>query len=578
MHLDPTHRKGEETLRNLVTSVAAGDRGSGAGVGDPVQAVADDPFPGFLQREDGRQGARDRPTVDILLGNLEDAVPADRKVAARDGLVRVGKEMELGDTQLWTRVNSLESPWVLDDLTTWWPRSVTARRHMVPKVEVPGHPLRRPSACAARGQGRARASDPRARPARDRARSRQRRSDRGGVAADAGDELWPGRSRGLAAHEDTRVGGGHPGYRVLGDPDPDAPDAPRPSASRICGITRSAHGRCLHLGRILPFYGRSATSAMWRLRGAVPLSLPARCVGAWSLHPAQIEIAKRVFSPDPDEVAFAKRVLEAIPTAAACTCSTARCRTTRPGSSAGDGLAGADARRQGRGATRRLRILSAADCRRRASGRVRRNTGAHMRISAKADMRCGDGRARCGSGREAGPRPSASRPLRGFLELPREHPRGCAMRRRALAPGAEGGFRLAKDASKISVCRRDPRCRGATRERPAPRRESQYNGASEALPRVWIACARTCAVSSTSPSLNRPASSPRAIESSPTIRTSGSRADRSVFRSVLGPLARHLGSALQRSGIMRQADAGLQLETVELRLQERVAWITLEPS
>jgi malyl-CoA/(S)-citramalyl-CoA lyase len=37
------------------------------------------------------------------------------------------------------------------------------------------------------------------------------------------------------------------------------------------------------------------------------------CVGAWSLHPAQIEIAKRVFSPDPEEVRFAKRVIEAIP-------------------------------------------------------------------------------------------------------------------------------------------------------------------------------------------------------------------------------------------------------------------------
>ena len=37
------------------------------------------------------------------------------------------------------------------------------------------------------------------------------------------------------------------------------------------------------------------------------------CVGAWSLHPRQIEIARRVFSPDPDEVKFALRVLEAIP-------------------------------------------------------------------------------------------------------------------------------------------------------------------------------------------------------------------------------------------------------------------------
>src|SRR3954453_21151812 len=57
------------------------------------------------------------PTVDILLGNLEDAGPLDRKEAARAGLIRVGKEMELGETQLWTRVNELASPFVLDDIT-----------------------------------------------------------------------------------------------------------------------------------------------------------------------------------------------------------------------------------------------------------------------------------------------------------------------------------------------------------------------------------------------------------------------------------------------------------------------------
>ena len=43
---------------------------------------------------------------------------------------------------------------------------------------------------------------------------------------------------------------------------------------------------------------------------------PCRAVasaGAWSLHPSQIEIAKKVFSPDPAEVAFAKKILEAMP-------------------------------------------------------------------------------------------------------------------------------------------------------------------------------------------------------------------------------------------------------------------------
>src|SRR3989442_13197746 len=56
--------------------------------------------------------------ADILLGNLEDAVPVDKKIPAREGLIEVGKEVDFGDdTQLWTRVNALESPWVLDDIT-----------------------------------------------------------------------------------------------------------------------------------------------------------------------------------------------------------------------------------------------------------------------------------------------------------------------------------------------------------------------------------------------------------------------------------------------------------------------------
>src|SRR3954451_9165301 len=76
--------------------------------------------------------------TDILLGNLEDAIAADRKEAAREGLIKAAREAEFGETSLWTRVNSLESPWVLDDLT----RVVTEIGDkleviMVPKVEGP---------------------------------------------------------------------------------------------------------------------------------------------------------------------------------------------------------------------------------------------------------------------------------------------------------------------------------------------------------------------------------------------------------------------------------------------------------
>jgi malyl-CoA/(S)-citramalyl-CoA lyase len=37
------------------------------------------------------------------------------------------------------------------------------------------------------------------------------------------------------------------------------------------------------------------------------------CVGAWTLHPSQVPIAKRVFSPDPHDVAFAKKIIAAMP-------------------------------------------------------------------------------------------------------------------------------------------------------------------------------------------------------------------------------------------------------------------------
>jgi malyl-CoA/(S)-citramalyl-CoA lyase len=36
------------------------------------------------------------------------------------------------------------------------------------------------------------------------------------------------------------------------------------------------------------------------------------CVGAWSLHPSQIEVARKVFSPDVADVKHARRVIAAM--------------------------------------------------------------------------------------------------------------------------------------------------------------------------------------------------------------------------------------------------------------------------
>ena len=256
------------------------------------------------------------PSVDILLGNLEDAVAADRKVAARQGLVRVAKEVELGETQLWARVNSLESPWILDDLTTLV-GEIGDRLDviMIPKVEGPWDIHYVDRLLAQGGQEGTRSADPRACATGDWARGGECRGDCLGLPADARDGFGPADLAASRRMKTTRVGGGHPGYRVLGDPDPDNAAVPRSSAQQDLwhySIARMVDA-CVS-SDILPFYGpfgdiRDEEGCEAQFRAAFLLG----CVGAWSLHPAQIAIAKRVFSPDPNEVHFAKRVIDAIP-------------------------------------------------------------------------------------------------------------------------------------------------------------------------------------------------------------------------------------------------------------------------
>jgi len=255
--------------------------------------------------------------TDVLLGNLEDAVPADRKEAAREGLVKIGKQVEFGDTALWTRVNSLDSPWFLDDVTRLV-GEIGDRLEvlMLPKVEGPWdihfidrllslleakHGLRRPilvHAILETGLGVTNVED---------------------IATASprmqGMSFGPADLAASRRMKTTRVGGGHPGYRVVSDPDAQHPEAPRATAQQDLwhySIARMVDA-CTGAG-ILPYYGpfgdiSDALGCEAQFRSSFLMG----CVGAWSLHPSQIEIAKRVFSPDPAEVAFAKKVLEAMP-------------------------------------------------------------------------------------------------------------------------------------------------------------------------------------------------------------------------------------------------------------------------
>jgi malyl-CoA/(S)-citramalyl-CoA lyase len=260
-------------------------------------------------------------TVDVLLGNLEDAVRADRKEAAREGLVRIAQGTDFGEhTQLWTRVNSLDSPWVLDDLTTLV-GEVGDRLDvvMVPKVQG-AHDIHYVDRLLAQLEARAGLTRPLLVHAILETASGMANVEEiaGASPRMQGISLGPADLAADRRMKTTRVGGGHPGYLVRRDPDPDAgPDGIRAERAVFqqdlwhYTIARMVDACAMH--GISPYYGpfgdiADVVACEDQFRNAFLLG----CVGAWSLHPAQIAIAKRVFSPAPEDVAHARRVKEAM--------------------------------------------------------------------------------------------------------------------------------------------------------------------------------------------------------------------------------------------------------------------------
>ncbi len=256
--------------------------------------------------------------VDVVLGNLEDAVPADAKEAARAGFIAMAQANEFGGTGLWTRINALASPWMLDDIC----QIVAAVGQkldvvMLPKVEgfwdihyldqllaqlEAKHAVKKPILIHAILE------------------TAQGVNNVEAIAAASprmhGISLGPADLAASRGMKTTRVGGGHPDYKVLADAaSADAAAAPRAGFQQDPWHYTIAKmvDACAAAG-IKPFYGpfgdfADPAACEAQFRNAFLMG----CVGAWTLHPSQVPIAKRVFSPDPAEVAFAKKIIAAMP-------------------------------------------------------------------------------------------------------------------------------------------------------------------------------------------------------------------------------------------------------------------------
>ncbi len=258
--------------------------------------------------------------VDVLLGNLEDAVKAENKEVAREGLVKIGRETDFGPTQLWTRVNSLDSPWVLDDLTTL----VTEIGDkldviMVPKVQG-AEDIHYVDRILAQLEAKAGLQQPLLVHAiLETARGVANVEEICGASPRMqGLSLGPADLAADRRMKTTRVGGGHPGYLVRQDPESADIEAIN-SQSRTTyqqdlwhyTIARMVDACAMH--GIYPFYGpfgdiADVVACEDQFRNAFLLG----CVGAWSLHPKQIAIANKVFSPSVEDVQHARRVIAAM--------------------------------------------------------------------------------------------------------------------------------------------------------------------------------------------------------------------------------------------------------------------------
>ncbi len=253
-------------------------------------------------------------TVDVVLGNLEDAVPVDAKLAARAGFIAMARTHVFGRTGLWTRINALNSPWMLDDVTEIMAAAGDKLDViMLPKVEGPWdihyldqllaqlearHGLQKPVLIhaileTAEGVGNV-----------DAIASASPRMH--------GMSLGPADLAASRAMKTTRVGGGHPDYKVLADA---AGDSVRAAFQQdLWHYTVAKMVDACAANGIKPFYGpfgdfSDLAACEAQFRNAFLMG----CAGAWTLHPSQIGIAKKVFSPDPGEVAFARRIVEAMP-------------------------------------------------------------------------------------------------------------------------------------------------------------------------------------------------------------------------------------------------------------------------
>ena len=229
--------------------------------------------------------------VDVVLGNLEDAIPADAKEAARAGFIAMAKADDFGATGLWTRINALNSPWVLDDVT----RDRRRRRRTsstwscCPRSKAPGTSTISISCWPSWRRG-TRVKKPILIHAILETAEGVNNVEAIATASPRmhGMSLGPADLAASRAMKTTRVGGGHPEYKVLADATARRRRA-RAFQQDLWHYTIAKMVDACAAAGIKPFYGpfgdfSDPEACEAQFRNAFLMG----CAGAWTLHPSQV--------------------------------------------------------------------------------------------------------------------------------------------------------------------------------------------------------------------------------------------------------------------------------------------------
>ena len=267
-----------------------------------------------------------KSAADVIFLDLEDAVAPDNKPQARKNVVAALNDIDWGRKVMAVRINGLDTHYMYRDVVDLFEQCPRLDLLIIPKVGVPAdvYALDMLVTQIEQGQGRGQGQGPGQ--GRDKrigfevlietalgmanveaiAQSSRRLE---ALAFGSGDFAASTRAR------TTIIGGLHPEYGVLSDSDVHGRrEFHQTDPWHAAQVRLLVACRAWGLRPIDGPYGdfKDAEGYLAAARRVAALGFE----GKWAIHPTQIDAANAVFSPSPEEVAKARRIVEAMAQAA----------------------------------------------------------------------------------------------------------------------------------------------------------------------------------------------------------------------------------------------------------------------